>query len=319
MPVAGFSGELLSKNGRHIVCEGTSRGFRCTTCRENGVEFERFHLPVAEHLHKGTAGEFRAALPKAHQCNAKAGDGGGSGTLVCGSGQTALDSDGLSTSVSPKRARVQSDTCRAHDHLMPGKAFGRFRHSRPCHVGRRGDKPARPALQSTRHEAPIHQRSEAKRDIDALGHQVLVAIVQQQIDVQHRMKRHEGRQPRNHFSHAETQWQRNAQRSTQLTSATRGVIGLLQRRQDRLDSRQVARARLGQGQPSRGARDQARPYLTLEFGGDARCGGLGKAKLPPRPREAPRAGDALEKPKGQETVAHPDSKYILVAAVNYPF
>src|SRR5580765_5702190 len=131
---------LLAKSGRQILCESTSGGFRRTTCRENGMEFERFHLPVGEYFHEGAACELQAAFPKAHQCHAKAGDGGGSGALVCGSGQTALDADCRSTSISLKGTRVQSDTERAHDHLMVDKALGRVRHSRPCHVGRRGDK-----------------------------------------------------------------------------------------------------------------------------------------------------------------------------------
>jgi len=42
---------------------GTSGRFRRTTCRENGVEFERFHLPVARYLHEDAACELQAALP----------------------------------------------------------------------------------------------------------------------------------------------------------------------------------------------------------------------------------------------------------------
>src|SRR6185295_16964910 len=132
-------------------------------------------------------------------------------------------------------------------------------------------------------------------------------------------KLHEGRQQRDHFSQPETQWQRDAQGSTQLAGTPRGVIGLLQRRQYRLDSRQVVRARFCQRQASRGTRHQSRTHLTLEFTGDARCGGLGKTKLAASPREASRAGNAREKLKGQETVAHTDPEYILVAVVGYPF
>jgi hypothetical protein len=122
---------------------------------------------------------------------------------------------------------------------MVGKALGRVRRSSPREVSRRGDKQTRASTQPARRGIRICQRSEAKRYIDALGHQILVAIVQREINAQCRMKLHEGRQPRDHFPQPETQWQRDAQGSTQLAGTPRGVIGLLQRRQYRLDSRQV--------------------------------------------------------------------------------
>src|SRR4029077_11967847 len=96
------------------------------------------------------------------------------------------------------------------------------------------------------------------------------------------------------------------------------VIGLLQRRQQRLDSRQVIRARFRQRHGSRGARQQGRAHLALEIGGDARRGGLGKAKLAPTPGEASQVGNTGEKAQGEETVAHPVSEYILLAAGGYP-
>src|SRR5262245_39585210 len=61
---------LFAKRGRQIIREGTSGVFRRTTCRENGVELEWFHLPVGQHLHERAACELRTAVPKGHYCNA---------------------------------------------------------------------------------------------------------------------------------------------------------------------------------------------------------------------------------------------------------
>jgi hypothetical protein len=194
--------------------------------------------------------------------------------LVDRRGETAIDADGRRTPVSLEGTGVQADTDRAHDHLVVGKALGRVRRSCPREVRRRGDKQARASAQPARRGSRIRQRSEAKRHVDALGHQVLVAIVQREIDAQCRMKLHEGRQPRDHFPQPETQGQRDTQGATQLAGSARGVIGLFQRHQDRLDSRQVVRARFRQRQASSGARHQSRAHLTLELTGDARCGGL---------------------------------------------
>src|SRR6185436_8013662 len=132
------------------------------------------------------------------------------------------------------------------------------------------------------------------------------------------MKLHECRKPRDHFPYAETQGQRNVQGSTQLAGTPRGVIGLLQRRQYRLYSRQVVCARLRQLQAPGGARHQGRTHVALELRGDPRYGWLGQAQLSPGAGEASRACNPREKPEGEETIAHTGTEYILVAAGVYP-
>ena len=57
---------LFAKRGRQIVGEGARGGFGRTTCREDGVEFVRFHLPVGQHLHERAARELRTAVPQGH-------------------------------------------------------------------------------------------------------------------------------------------------------------------------------------------------------------------------------------------------------------
>jgi hypothetical protein len=54
----------FAKRARQIVSERASGGFRRPSCREDGVEFDGFQLPVGQHLHERAAGEFRTAVPK---------------------------------------------------------------------------------------------------------------------------------------------------------------------------------------------------------------------------------------------------------------
>ena len=64
--LAAGAAELFAKRGRQIVGEGARGGFGRPTCREDGVDFVRFHLPVRQHLHERAACELHTAVPQGH-------------------------------------------------------------------------------------------------------------------------------------------------------------------------------------------------------------------------------------------------------------
>ncbi len=152
--------------------------------------------------------------------------------------------------------------------------------------------------------ARVGQRAEAKRDVHAFLDRVLPMVADRQVDVQRRMPRQKRRHQRNDLAHAEAGRHGDAQRPPQLQRPARRVIGLLERRQDRLDARQVVGAGIGQREGTRRAGDERGADVLLERGDDAGDRGLRQVQLARRGGEAAGAGDAHEEAEREQFVVH---------------
>ena len=122
-------------------------------------------------------------------------------------------------------------------------------------------------------------RAEPERHVDALGHEVLVVVCRQDLDLQLRVLLHKRGKPRDDFPERETCRRADTERAAQLTRSARLVVGLVERRQDRLNAHQVRRAGLGQCHRSQGAAEERRADLLLERGDQSGCRRLRQAEL----------------------------------------
>ena len=173
-------------------------------------------------------------------------------------------------------------------------------------VGWRSNEQSTCSAQSLRRGSRIGERPKTQRDVDTVAHQILMAIVHQQVDMQVRMTLHEIRHARDDFPHAKAGRQCDTQDTAKLTGSACGVIGLFQCRQHRLDAHQIVLPRVRQRHGARGARKQRHPHLALQLSDDARRRWLGETKFPARTRKASRPSHADDKAESEQAVTHTD-------------
>src|SRR6266850_818767 len=176
-------------------------------------------------------------------------------------------------------------------------------------VSRRRDQHARDAAQPARGGVRIGERTETESDVHPLRDQRLALIVDEQHDAQLRVALEELVEPRDQPMHGKARRGSDSHDAAQLSGAARRVIGLLQRRQRRLDARQVLGAGFGQRERARAAGEERGADFPFQRRDDARRRGLRQAELAPGAREAAGARHAHEEPQRGQAVTHgiPDS------------
>jgi hypothetical protein len=101
------------------------------------------------------------------------------------------------------------------------------------------------------------------------------------------MARQEFRQQGNDLAHPEALRHRDPQRAAQLGRATRGVIGIFERSQDRLDACEVVVADLGQRDGARGADHQGFADVALQRRDDVETDGCDRFSSRPAAEKLP--------------------------------
>ena len=171
---------------------------------------------------------------------------------------------------------------------MAAQVSRRCRFAMTRQIGRRGAQHMLQGHQPARHQTGILQPVRAAyRQVVAFLDDVHAPVLQVQVQRQVRMARQEGgnrgRQTRQREGHGRADAQRARGRGLQRPER---LLGLAQLVQDARDLLVVARARLGQAHAPRGAIQQARRDVGLEFGDVLADGGGRQAELPRRGGEA---------------------------------
>ena len=150
----------------------------------------------------------------------------------------------------------------------------------------------------------IVERTETQRQIDAIAQEIAPQVIHLQLDPQRRMLIEERRQVRNHAADRERRRQPDTQGSPQFAGPARVMLRFFQRLQERLDPRQVIRARFGEHDRARRSRQEHGTDLFLERGNDPRRRWLRVPELTASPGKAPGARHPHEEPQRRQGVTH---------------
>src|SRR5258708_37505049 len=135
----------------------------------------------------------------------------------------------------------------------------------------------------------IQQLSHPQRHIDALLHEIDLAVIEHDFQVELWMLREELRQQGNEVNAGKSDGGADPQSSLQPgAGAARGEFRLVSLLDRALGAFEIAKPRFGRGQSARRAREQLDPEMAFELGDRLRDRRLPYAKLPRRAREGSR-------------------------------
>src|SRR3984885_14035353 len=117
------------------------------------------------------------------------------------------------------------------------------------------------------------------------------------------MPAHEVRKPGDNLPHREGRCQTDSQYSTQLSRSARGVFGLVEFGQDRLDAGQEVQASVSQRYRAGGPDEQRDADFTLKRSDRPRRGRLRNVQLTAGRGKASLTGNPNEQPQREEAVA----------------
>ena len=162
-------------------------------------------------------------------------------------------------------------------------------------IRRRRAEDARVGRDATRDERGIFQLADADREVEAFADDVDERIGDMHVELDLGVARQEIVDVRRDVQAAEGGRHRDLQQAARLgVAAADEVLRFLAETEDIDDALEVASARFGQGQVSRGALEQPGPEALLELADALRYYGGRKAHLAAGSRHVAGAGDACE-------------------------